>query len=88
MTTEIAESLNNVDQKARLMPVGFLLEWLRGLLQDQHARRRDVAEKMQSKLAKEQEDYLKVQFDKALVMTVHTLHFSVQLVILNMMPVV
>ncbi|GMN26694.1 hypothetical protein TIFTF001_040895 [Ficus carica] len=33
MTTNIAESFNNVDRKARLMPVGFLVEWLRALLQ-------------------------------------------------------
>ncbi|GMN66380.1 hypothetical protein TIFTF001_035443 [Ficus carica] len=33
MTTNIAESFNNVDRKARLMLVGFLVEWLRGLLQ-------------------------------------------------------
>ena len=28
MKTGIAESLNNIKRKARLMPVGFLLEWL------------------------------------------------------------
>ncbi|GMN24233.1 hypothetical protein TIFTF001_051355 [Ficus carica] len=33
MTTNITESLNSVDRKARLMPVGFLVEWLRELLQ-------------------------------------------------------
>ncbi|GMN63446.1 hypothetical protein TIFTF001_032531 [Ficus carica] len=33
MITNIAESFNNVDRKARLMPVGFLVEWLRALLQ-------------------------------------------------------
>ncbi|GMN72735.1 hypothetical protein TIFTF001_052058 [Ficus carica] len=33
MKTNIAESFNNVDRKARLMPVGFLVEWLRALLQ-------------------------------------------------------
>ncbi|GMN67128.1 hypothetical protein TIFTF001_036184 [Ficus carica] len=33
MTTNIAESLNSVDRKAKLMPVGFLVEWLRELLQ-------------------------------------------------------
>ncbi|GMN69303.1 hypothetical protein TIFTF001_038352 [Ficus carica] len=33
MTTNIAESFNNMDPKARLMPVGFLVEWLRALLQ-------------------------------------------------------
>ncbi|GMN38298.1 hypothetical protein TIFTF001_007526 [Ficus carica] len=33
MTTNIAESFNNVDRKARLMPVGLLVEWLRALLQ-------------------------------------------------------
>ncbi|GMN60740.1 hypothetical protein TIFTF001_029839 [Ficus carica] len=32
MTTNITESLNNMDQKARLIPVGFLVEWLRELL--------------------------------------------------------
>ncbi|GMN21529.1 hypothetical protein TIFTF001_051134 [Ficus carica] len=44
MTTNIAESLNNVDRKARLMPVGFLVEWLRELQQRWFFQRSDQFE--------------------------------------------
>ncbi|GMN70233.1 hypothetical protein TIFTF001_039278 [Ficus carica] len=51
MTTNIAESFNNMDRKARLMPVGFLVEWLRALLQRWFVERREEALKITSKLA-------------------------------------
>ncbi|GMN21588.1 hypothetical protein TIFTF001_048901 [Ficus carica] len=69
MTTNIAESLNNVDRKARLMPVGFLVEWLRELLQRWFVERREEILKITSKLAPKAEKLLRTNFSLGLTIT-------------------
>ena len=71
MTTNIAESLNNVDQKARLMPVGFLVEWLRELLQRWFVKRREAALKLESILAPKAEKCLREQYALGLTLMVN-----------------
>ena len=70
MTTNIAESLNNVDRKARLMPVGFLVEWLRELQQRWFVARREEAIKLTSKLATKAEKLIRTNFGIGLLVTV------------------
>ncbi|GMN70237.1 hypothetical protein TIFTF001_039281 [Ficus carica] len=70
MTTNIAESLNNVDRKARLMPVGFLVEWLRELQQRWFVARREEAIKLTSKLAPKAEKLIRTNFSVGLLVTV------------------
>ena len=70
MTTNIAESFNNVDRKARLMPVGFLVEWLRELLQRWFVDRREEALKLTSKLAPKAEKLIRTNFSLGLTVTV------------------
>ncbi|GMN62594.1 hypothetical protein TIFTF001_031681 [Ficus carica] len=67
MTTNIAESLNNVDRKARLMPVGFLVEWLRELQQRWFVARREEAIKLTSKLALKAEKLIRTNFSVGLM---------------------
>ncbi|GMN66773.1 hypothetical protein TIFTF001_035834 [Ficus carica] len=69
MTTNIAESLNSVDQKARLMPVGFLVEWLRGLLQRWFVERHEDPLKITSKLAPKAEKFIRTNFSLGLTVT-------------------
>ncbi|GMN72744.1 hypothetical protein TIFTF001_052906 [Ficus carica] len=69
MTTNIAESLNNVDRKARLMPVGFLVEWLRELQQRWFVARREEAIKLTSKLAPKAEKLIRTNFSVGLLVT-------------------
>ncbi|GMN68128.1 hypothetical protein TIFTF001_037205 [Ficus carica] len=69
MTTNIAESLNNVDRKARLMLVGFLVEWLRELQQRWFFQRREEALKLTSKLAPKVEKLLCTNFSIGLIVT-------------------
>ncbi|GMN31175.1 hypothetical protein TIFTF001_050717 [Ficus carica] len=69
MTTNIAESLNSVDRKARLMPVGFLVEWLRELLQRWFVQRREKALKITSKLAPNAEKFIRTNFSLGLTVT-------------------
>ena len=70
MTTNIAESFNNIDRKSRCMPVGYLVEWLRALLQRWFVERREKALHLTSKLAPTAEKRLQDQFGLALPMTV------------------
>ena len=70
MTTNIAESLNSVDRRARLMPVGFLVEWLRELLQRWFVHRREEALKITSKLAPNAEKSIRTNFSFGLTVTV------------------
>ncbi|GMN57924.1 hypothetical protein TIFTF001_027032 [Ficus carica] len=69
MTTNIAESLNGVDRKARLMPVGFLVEWLRELQQKWFVERRKEAPKLTSKLAPKAEKLIRTNFSIGLIVT-------------------
>lgn len=69
MTTNIVESLNNVDRKARLMPVGFLVEWLRELQQRWFVARREEAIKLRSKLAPKAEKLIRTNFSVGLLVT-------------------
>ncbi|GMN45107.1 hypothetical protein TIFTF001_014281 [Ficus carica] len=69
MTTNIAESLNSVDRKARLIPVGFLVEWLRELLQRWFVERREEALKITSKLAPKAEKLIRTNFSLGLTVT-------------------
>ncbi|GMN44846.1 hypothetical protein TIFTF001_014033 [Ficus carica] len=69
MTINIAESLNSVDRKARLMPVGFLVEWLRELLQRWFVQRREEALKITSKLAPNAEKFIRTNFSLGLTVT-------------------
>ncbi|GMN31627.1 hypothetical protein TIFTF001_041618 [Ficus carica] len=69
MTTNIAESLNSVDRKARLMPVGFLVEWLRELLQIWFFERREEALTITSKLAPKVEKLIRTNFSLGLTVT-------------------
>ncbi|GMN20190.1 hypothetical protein TIFTF001_050997 [Ficus carica] len=69
MTTNIAESFNNVDRKARLMPVGFLVEWLRALLQRWFVEKREEALKITSKLAPKAEKLIRTHFSVGLSVT-------------------
>lgn len=62
MTSNIAESMNNVDKKARLMSVGFLVEWLRGLMQRWFVDRREKAKDNKSILAPQAEEKLRQMF--------------------------
>ena len=71
MTTNIAESLNNVDQKARLMPVGFLVEWLRELLQRWFVERHEATLKLESRLAPKAEKRLCEQYALGLTLMVN-----------------
>lgn len=70
MTTNIAESLNSVDRKARLMPVGFLVEWLRELLQRWFVQRREEALNIKSKLAPYADHLIRTNFAHGLKVTV------------------
>ncbi|GMN21846.1 hypothetical protein TIFTF001_043400 [Ficus carica] len=69
MTTNIAESLNSVDRKARLMPVGFLVEWLRELLQIWFVERREKALTITLKLAPKVEKLIHTNFSLGLTVT-------------------
>ncbi|GMN65586.1 hypothetical protein TIFTF001_034654 [Ficus carica] len=69
MTTNIAESFNNVDRQARLMPVGFLVKWLRGLLQRWFVDKREEALKITSKLAPTVEKLIRTNFSLGLTVT-------------------
>ncbi|GMN63707.1 hypothetical protein TIFTF001_032790 [Ficus carica] len=69
MTTNIAESLNNVDWKARLMPVGFLVEWLREPLERWFVERREEALKITLKLAPKAEKLIRTNFSLGLTIT-------------------
>ncbi|GMN67343.1 hypothetical protein TIFTF001_036405 [Ficus carica] len=69
MTTNIAKSLNGVDQNARLMPVGFLVEWLRELLQRWFVERREEALKITSKLAPKADKLIRTNFSLGLIVT-------------------
>ncbi|GMN64659.1 hypothetical protein TIFTF001_033749 [Ficus carica] len=69
MTTNIVESLNSVDQKAKLMPVGFLVEWLKELLQRWFFERCEEVLKLTSKLAPKAEKLLRTQFSSGLTVT-------------------
>ncbi|GMN54564.1 hypothetical protein TIFTF001_023684 [Ficus carica] len=62
MTTNITESLNSVDRKVRLMPVGFLVEWLRELIQRWLVERREEALKKTLKLAPKAEKLIHTNF--------------------------
>ena len=70
MTTNIAESLNSVDRKATLMPVGFLVEWLRELLQRWFVQRREEALNIKSKLAPNAEQLIRTNFSLGLTVTI------------------
>ncbi|GMN48634.1 hypothetical protein TIFTF001_017803 [Ficus carica] len=70
MTTNIVESLNSVDQKARLMAVGFLVEWLRELIQRWFVERREEALKITSKLAPKAEKLIRTNFSLGLTVMV------------------
>ena len=70
MTTNIAESLNNVDRKARLLPVGYLVEWLMDLLQRWFAERREAALKLDSTLSQKAEKCFREHFSQGLPLTV------------------
>ncbi|GMN47892.1 hypothetical protein TIFTF001_017065 [Ficus carica] len=69
MTTNIAESLNIVDRKARLMLVGFLVEWLRELQQRWFVDGREEALKITSKLAPKAEKLIRTNFSLGLTVT-------------------
>ncbi|GMN45026.1 hypothetical protein TIFTF001_014208, partial [Ficus carica] len=69
MTTNIAESLNNVDRKAMLMLVGFLVEWLRELQQRWFVARREEAIKLTSKLTPKVEKLIRTNFSVGLLVT-------------------
>ncbi|GMN60452.1 hypothetical protein TIFTF001_029541 [Ficus carica] len=69
MTINIAESFNNMDRKARLMPVGFLVEWLRALLQRWFVERREEALKITYKLAPKTEKLIRTHFSVGLSVT-------------------
>ena len=71
MTTNIAESLNSVDRKIRLMLVGFLVEWLRKLLQRWFVERREEVVKLTSKLSPKAKKLLRTQFSLGLTVTIH-----------------
>ncbi|GMN22307.1 hypothetical protein TIFTF001_045637 [Ficus carica] len=75
MMINIAESLNSVDRKARLMPVGFLMEWLRELLQRWFVQRREDVLKITSKLAPRAENLIRTNFSLGLTVTIHGLKF-------------
>ena len=81
MTTNFAESLNSVDRKARLMPVGFLVEWLRELLQRWFVQRCEEALKITSKLAPNAEKLIRTNFSLGLTVTVcdKIPHYDIQL---------
>ncbi|GMN57143.1 hypothetical protein TIFTF001_026255 [Ficus carica] len=70
MTTNIAELLNSVDRKARLMPVGLLVEWLRELLQRWFVEKRKEALKITSKLAPKAEKLIRTNFSLGLTVSV------------------
>ena len=70
MTTNIAESFNSLDRKARLMPIGFLVEWVRELLQRWFVERREQALSTNSKLAPKAELLLRTNFSLGLSVTV------------------
>ncbi|GMN59607.1 hypothetical protein TIFTF001_028698 [Ficus carica] len=65
MTSNIAKSLNSVDWKARLMPVGFLRE----LLQIWFVERHEEALKITSKLAPKVEKLIHTNFSLGLIVT-------------------
>ncbi|GMN66771.1 hypothetical protein TIFTF001_035839 [Ficus carica] len=67
MTTNIIESLNSVDRKPKLMPVGFLVEWLRELLQRSFVDKRIEALKLTSKLAPKAKKLLRTKFSLGLI---------------------
>ncbi|GMN74982.1 hypothetical protein TIFTF001_052500 [Ficus carica] len=69
MKTNITESLNSVDRKARLMLVGFLVEWLRELLQRWFVERREEALKITSKLAPKADKLIRTNFSLGLTVT-------------------
>ncbi|GMN64858.1 hypothetical protein TIFTF001_033921 [Ficus carica] len=69
MTTNIAESLNSVDRKARLIPVGFMVEWLRELQQRWFVERREEVLKITSKLAPKAEKLIRTNFSLGLTVT-------------------
>ncbi|GMN58103.1 hypothetical protein TIFTF001_027205 [Ficus carica] len=69
MTTNITESLNSVDRKARLMPVGLLVEWLRELLQRWFVQRREKALKITSKLTPNAKKLIRTNFSLGLTIT-------------------
>ena len=52
------------------MPVGFLVEWLRGLLQRWFVDRREEALKLISKLAPKAEKLIRTNFSLGLTVTV------------------
>ena len=70
MTTNIAESLNNVDRKVRLLHVGYLVEWSRELLQKWFAERREAALNLDSTLVKKAEKHFREHFSQGLLLTV------------------
>ena len=70
MTANITGSLNSMNRKVRLMPVGFLVEQLRELLQKWFVKRHEKALKLTSKLAPEAEKLLRTQFSLGLIVTV------------------
>ncbi|GMN63835.1 hypothetical protein TIFTF001_032889 [Ficus carica] len=57
MTINIVESLNSIKWKAKLMLVGFLVEWLRELLQRWFFKRREKALKLTPKLTPKAENF-------------------------------
>ena len=70
MTINIAESLNSVDRKDRLILVGLLVEWLKELLQRWLVDRHEEVMKLISKLAPKEEKLLRTQFSLGLTVTV------------------
>ncbi|GMN59276.1 hypothetical protein TIFTF001_028371 [Ficus carica] len=63
------EVIVSVDRKARLMPVGFLVEWLRELQQRWFVERREEALKLTSKLVSKAEKLIRTNFSIGLIVT-------------------
>ena len=70
MTTNIVESLNNIDQKARLLSIDYLVEWLRKLLQRWFAERREATLKLDSTLSQKAEKCFREHFSQGLPLMV------------------